>query len=437
MFEGLQDKLQGVFRSLRSEGRISEDHVRRAVRQIRLALLEADVHFRVVRSFVARVQELALGDEVLSSLTPDQHMIRIVRDELTAVLGEPGAELELSGRPAVVLLCGLQGSGKTTTAGKLAARLRGQGRKPLLAAGDLRRAAAVEQLRQVGAAAGAAVVEPSAGEDLPAFSSRALAEARDGGFDALIFDTAGRLHVDAESMAELAALAERVDPCETLFVCDAMTGQDAVRSAAAFAEGAPLTGAVMTKLDGDARGGAALSLRGVTEVPLRFVGTGEKLEDLEPFAPDRIASRILGMGDALALIEKAERVVDRQEAERLAERIARQEFTLEDLRDQLRQLRRMGPLSQLLELLPGQFRGADLAGAVDESRLVAITALIDSMTPRERRNPAILNASRRRRIARGAGRTVHELNQLIKQYRQMRKLIKRTRGKWMKGIRGM
>lgn len=437
MFEGLQDKLQGVFRSLRSEGRISEDHVRRAVRQIRLALLEADVHVRVVRSFVGRVQELALGEEVLSSLTPDQQMIRIVRDELIAVLGEPGAELQLEGRPAVVLLCGLQGSGKTTTAGKLAVRLRGQGRNPVLAAGDLQRAAAVEQLRQVGAAAGATVIEPDAGEDLPAFSKRALAAARDGGFDTLIFDTAGRLHVDAESMAELTALAERVDPCETLFVCDAMTGQDAVRSAAAFAEGAPLTGAVMTKLDGDARGGAALSLRGVTQVPLRFVGVGEKLEDLELFAPDRIASRILGMGDVLSLIEKAERVVDRQETERLAERIARQEFTLEDLRDQLRQLRRMGPLSQLLELLPGQFRGANLAGAMDESRLVAITALIDSMTPRERRNPAILNASRRRRIARGSGRTVQELNQLLRQYRQMRKLMKRTRGKWMQGIRGV
>jgi signal recognition particle subunit SRP54 len=436
MFEGLQDKLQGVFRSLRSEGRISEDHVRRAVRQIRLALLEADVHVRVVRSFIGRVQELALGEEVLSSLTPDQQMIRIVRDELIAVLGEPGAELELTGQPAVVLLCGLQGSGKTTTAGKLAVRLRARGRNPVLAAGDLQRAAAVEQLRQVGAAAGATVIGPGAGEDLPAFSSRVLAEAREGGFDTLIFDTAGRLHVDDEAMAELVALADRVDPCETLFVCDAMTGQDAVRSAAAFAEGAPLTGAVMTKLDGDARGGAALSLRGVTEVPLRFVGVGEKLEDLETFAPDRIASRILGMGDVLSLIEKAERVVDRQETERLAERIARQEFTLEDLRDQLRQLRRMGPLSQLLELLPGQFRGANLAGAVDESRLVGITALIDSMTPRERRNPAILNASRRRRIARGSGRTVQELNQLLRQYRQMRKLMKRTRGKWMQGIRG-
>lgn len=436
MFEGLQDKLQGVFRSLRSEGRISEDHVRRAVRQIRLALLEADVHVGVVRSFVGRVQELALGEEVLSSLTPDQQMIRIVRDELIAVLGEPGAELQLEGRPAVVLLCGLQGSGKTTTAGKLAVRLRGQGRNPVLAAGDLQRAAAVEQLKQVGAAAGATVIEPSIGEDLPAFSDRALEAAREGGFDTLIFDTAGRLHVDAESMAELTALAERVDPCETLFVCDAMTGQDAVRSAAAFAEGAPLSGAVMTKLDGDARGGAALSLRGVTQVPLRFVGVGEKLEDLEPFAPDRSASRILGMGDVLSLIEKAERVVDRQETERLAERIARQEFTLEDLRDQLRQLRRMGPLSQLLELLPGQFRGANLAGAMDESRLVAITALIDSMTPRERRKPAILNASRRRRIASGSGRTVQELNQLLRQYRQMRKLMKRTRGKWMQGIRG-
>ncbi len=437
MFEGLQDKLEAVFQSLRSEGRISRDDVRRAARQIRLALLEADVHVRVVRSFVGRVQEQALGDQVLNSLTPDQHMVRIVRDELIAVLGEPGSELELEGRPAVVVLCGLQGSGKTTTAGKLALRLRGQGRKPVLAAGDLRRAAAVEQLRQVGAAADTKVLEPQPGEKLQAFADRALGAAREGGFDTLIVDTAGRLHVDAEEMAALRALVDRVDPCETLFVCDAMTGQDAVRSASAFADGVPLTGAVMTKLDGDARGGAALSLRGVTEVPLRFVGVGEKLDDLEPFAPDRLASRILGMGDVLSLIEKAERVVDREETERLAERIARQEFTLEDLRDQLRHLRRMGPLSQLLELLPGQFRGVNAADAVDESRLVAVTALIDSMTPRERRNPAILNASRRRRIARGSGRTVQELNQLIKQYRQMRKLMKRTRGKWMQGIRGM
>ena len=437
MFEGLQDKLQGVFQSLRSQGRISEDDVRRAVRQIRLALLEADVHVRVVRSFVGRVQEQALGEQVLGSLTPDQHMVRIVRDELIAVLGEPGRELQIEGRPAVVVLCGLQGSGKTTTAGKLAQRLRDQGRRPVLAAGDLRRAAAALQLRQVGDAADTTVLEPQAGEKLETFADRATRAAREGGFDALIFDTAGRLHVDAESMAELRALVDRVDPCETLFVCDAMTGQDAVRSASAFADAVPLTGAVMTKLDGDARGGAALSLRGVTDVPLRYVGVGEKLEDLQPFAPDRLASRILGMGDALALIEKAERVIDREETERLAERIARQEFTLEDLRDQLRQLRRMGPLTQLLELLPGQFRGANMADAVDESRLVAVSALIDSMTPRERRNPAILNASRRRRIARGSGRTVQELNQLIKQYRQMRKLMKRTRGKWMQGIRGM
>ena len=437
MFEGLQDKLETVFQSLRSEGRISQDDVRRAVRQIRLALLEADVHVRVVRSFVGRVQEQALGDQVLNSLTPDQHMVRIVRDELIAVLGDPGSELELQGRPAVVVLCGLQGSGKTTTAGKLALRLRGQGRNPVLAAGDLRRAAAIEQLRQVGAAADTAVLEPQAGERLEAFADRALGAAREGGFDTLIVDTAGRLHVDADEMAALRALVDRVGPCETLFVCDAMTGQDAVRSASAFADGVPLTGAVMTKLDGDARGGAALSLRGVTEVPLRFVGVGEKLDDLQPFAPDRLASRILGMGDVLSLIEKAERVVDREETERLAERIARQEFTLEDLRDQLRQLRRMGPLSQLLELLPGQLRGVNAADAASESRLVAVTALIDSMTPRERRNPAILNASRRRRIARGSGRTVQELNQLIKQYRQMRKLMKRTRGKWMQGIRGM
>ncbi len=437
MFEGLQDKLQGVFRSLRSRGRLSEDEVRGAVRQIRLALLEADVHVRVVRKFVARVQELALGDEVLNSLTPDQHIVRIVRDELITVLGEAGAELDLKGKPAVVLLCGLQGSGKTTTAGKLALRLRGRGRKPVLAAGDLQRAAAVEQLVQVGAAADVPVIEPKRGERLAVFSKRAVAVSVDGGFDTLIFDTAGRLHIDAASMAELRELADRVRPCETLFVCDAMTGQDAVRSAAAFAEGAPLTGAVLTKLDGDARGGAALSLRSVTQVPLRYVGVGEKPEDLELFAPDRLASRILGMGDVLSLIEKAERVVDREETERLAERIARQQFTLEDLGQQLRQLRRMGPLSQLMELLPGQLGGAALKGNVDESRLVGITALIDSMTPRERRNPAILNASRRRRIARGSGRTVQELNQLLRMYRQMRKLMKRTRGRWMKGIRGM
>ncbi len=437
MFDGLQTRLQGVFRSLRSEGRLSEDQMRGAVRQIRLALLQADVHVRVVRAFIARVEEEALGEEVLRSLTPDQQIVRIVRDELITLLGEPGKELELQGSPAVLLLCGLQGSGKTTTAGKLAVRLRDQGRKPVLVAGDLRRAAAVEQLKQVGEVAETAVIEPEDGEGLETFAGRALSLARDDGFDAVIFDTAGRLHIDSESMNELAVLADLLEPCETLFVCDAMTGQDAVQSAARFAEGVSLTGAVMTKLDGDARGGAALSLRGVTDLPLRFIGIGEKPEDLERFAPDRLASRILGMGDVLSLIEKAERVVDREETERIAQRIARQEFTLEDLRDQLRQLRRMGPLSQLLELLPGQLRGAASPADVDETRFVAVTALIDSMTPDERRNPVILNKSRRRRIARGSGRTVQELNQLIKQYRQMRKLIKQTRGRWMKSVRGL
>ena len=438
MFEGLQDKLQGVFSRLRAEGRVGADDVQRAMREIRLALLEADVHFKVVRAFVERVQEKALGEAVLQSLSPDQQVLKIVRDELIALLGEPAVELHLVGRPAVVVLCGLQGSGKTTTAGKLSRRLREKGRNPVLVAGDLQRAAAVEQLRQVGAQVGVPVLVADPGQTAVDLARSALERARAAGHDVVVFDTAGRLHVDEALMSELRTLVELLQPQELLFVCDAMTGQDAVKSAAHFAGALPLTGAILTKLDGDSRGGAALSIRTVAQVPIRFVGVGEKLDELELFQPDRLASRILGMGDVLALIEKAERAIDRDEAERLAGRIVRREFTLEDLRDQLRQIRRMGPLSQLLELLPkaGPFRNVSMPGEVDESRLLSVQALIDSMTPRERRHPQLLDASRKRRIVRGSGRSIQELNQLLKQYKQMRKMMKRMKGGFLKDLRG-
>jgi signal recognition particle subunit SRP54 len=433
MFDGLQGKLQDVFRNLRGEGKITVEVLEDALRQIRLALLEADVHFRVVKSFVQRLRERAVDEQVLSSLTPGQQVIKIVRDELTTLLGEPGAELKLEGRPAVTLLCGLQGSGKTTTAGKLGRRLQKRGRQPLLVAGDLQRAAAVEQLVQVGRAVGLPVLEPLPGESVLELAERSLKVARDRGHDVLVFDTAGRLHVDPELMEEIQELARRLAPSELLFVADAMTGQDAVKSAAAFAEVLDLTGAILTKLDGDSRGGAALSIRAVARVPIRLVGTGERPDDLELFQPERMASRILGMGDVLSLIERAERSIDAGEAERLAERLARNEITLEDMRDQLRQLRKLGPLSQLLEMLPrvGPLKGLD-GMAVDEGRLKRVEAILGSMTPLERRRPAVLDGSRKRRIARGSGTTVQEINQLLKQYQAMRKMLKGGQGKMLR-----
>jgi signal recognition particle subunit SRP54 len=432
MFDGLQGKLQDVFRQIRGEGRITEETLDAALRQIRLALLEADVHIRVVRPFVGRVRERALGQDVLGSLTPAQQVVKIVRDELAALLGEEGRELELAGRPAVVLLCGLQGSGKTTTAGKLAKRLAGRGRHPVLVAGDLQRAAAVEQLVQVGAGVGVPVITPREGEDVLALARRAIKEAPERGRDTVVLDTAGRLHVDEALMEELESLAALAEPDEILFVADSMTGQDAVRSAEQFAAALPLSGVILTKLDGDSRGGAALSIRTVARVPIRFVGVGEKAEDLELFHPERMASRMIGMGDVLSLIEKAERDLDQDETERLARRMMSDELTLEDLRDQLRQVRRLGPLSSLLEMMPkvGPFK--QMAGAqVDDRELVRVEALIDSMTPKERRKPAIISASRKKRIARGSGMRVQDVNQLLRQYKQMRKMMKRMKGSGM------
>jgi signal recognition particle subunit SRP54 len=437
MFDGLQDRLQGVFRHLKGEGRVSEDVLRGALREIRMALLEADVNFRVVKSFVQRIGERAEGQKVLESLTPDQQVIKIVRDELIELLGEEGKELSLDGRPAVILLCGLQGSGKTTTSGKLALRLKNRGRHPLLVAGDLQRAAAVEQLMQVGANVEVPVVGPEGEEDVLAVAERALKVARDRGHDVVLVDTAGRLHVDAELMEEIRRLAASLEPTETLFVADAMTGQDAVKSAAEFGQALELSGVILTKLDGDARGGAALSIRSVANVPIRFVGTGEKAEDLESFHPERMTSRILGMGDVLSLIEKAEAGLDTDETQRLAERIASRDFNLEDLRDQLLQMRKLGPLSQVLSLLPkgGPFKGLD-PSMVDEGQLRQVEAIISSMTPQERKKPQILNGSRRRRVARGSGTSVQKVNQLMKQYRSMKKMMKQMRGGWLQKALG-
>ncbi len=439
MFDGLQERLQGVFRQLKGEGRVSEDALRGAMREIRMALLEADVNFRVVKSFVQRVSDRAIGQEVLSSLTPAQQVIKIVKDELVTLLGDEGGELSLDGKPAVVLMCGLQGSGKTTTSGKLARRLSERGRHPLLVACDLQRAAAVEQLRQVGEQVKVPVVGPESSETSPIeVAKRALEVARDRGHDVVVVDTAGRLHVDQELMAEIRELASVVSPTETLFVADAMTGQDAVKSATEFGGALDLTGVVLTKLDGDARGGAALSIRSVAKVPIRFVGTGEKLDEIELFHPERMASRILGMGDVLTLIEKAEQGLDRDESERLAKRIASRDFNLEDLRDQLRQMKKLGPLSQVLSMLPkaGPLKGLD-PSSVDEGQLKVTEAIIDSMTRKERRNPKILTGSRRKRIARGSGTSVQKVNQLLKQYRAMKKMMKQMRGGWMQKVMGM
>lgn len=437
MFDGLQDKLQGVFRRLKGEGTVTKEVLDAALREIRLALLEADVNIRVVRSFVKRIEERAIGEQVLISLTPAQQVIKIVKDEIIELLGEPGEELRLDGSPTVVMMCGLQGSGKTTTSGKLGRRLREQGRHPLLVAADLQRAAAVEQLVQVGAQVGVPVMTPEPGEDVLSVARRSTKFARERGHDVVIVDSAGRLHVDEELMGQLQDVARILEPREILFVADAMTGQDAVRSAQAFGEALDLTGIVLTKMDGDSRGGAALSIRTVAKVPLRYLGVGEKLEDLQLFHPDRMASRILGMGDVLSLIEKAEQGLDKDETERLARRMVSKDFTLEDLRDQLRQIQKLGPLSQILELMPkvGPFKG--MAGAkVDDKELRRVEAIINSMTPQERRKPQILNGKRRKRIARGSGTRVQDVNRLLKQYQAMRKMMKGSQGKFLRKAMG-
>jgi signal recognition particle subunit SRP54 len=432
MFESLTNRLQGVFRSIRGESRLTEDRVDAALREIRLALLEADVNFRVVKAFVERVRAKAVGDEVLKSLTPDQHVVRIVRDEMLALFGTTAGGLGPATRaPRVVLLLGLQGSGKTTSAAKLARWLEQQGRHPMLVSTDVRRPAAIEQLSVLAKQVGVRVHEPAGEMDPVARASGALAATRNLGFDTLIVDTAGRLHIDGELMGELERIAAAVEPSDRLYVADAMTGQDAIKSAGEFHHRVGVTGVILTKLDGDARGGAALSVVGVVGVPIAFVGLGERPQDFEAFQAERLVSRLLGMGDMLSLIERAEAAIDDESRERLATKTRLDDFTLDDFRAQLKTLKKMGPLEQVLGMIPGMSALKDVNAqreAIDDRQLVHVGAIIDSMTAGERRHHGIINGSRRKRIARGSGRSVEEVNRLLRQFVQMRKMLKTMGG---------
>ena len=424
MFDSLSDRFDDIFTRLRSKGRLSEKQVDEVLRELRLALLEADVSLKVVKAFVADVREAAAGAEIHKSLAPAQQVIKLVHNALIEILGHETAALAPSPRPPrTILIAGLQGSGKTTAAAKLALHLKGQGRRPLLAACDLQRPAAISQLQQLGEQAGVPVIANKEEKDPTVVAAAALAAARDGGHTDLIVDTAGRLHVDPELMAELGRVADAVEPVETLLVCDAMTGQDAVNVAEAFLEEVDVTGIVLTKLDGDARGGAALSMSYVTQRPIKFAGVGEKLKDLEPFHPDRMASRILGMGDVLTLIEKAESAFDAVEAKKMEEKLRKADFTFEDFLAQMQALKKMGPLSQVMGMLPGMSK-LPLGDQQVDAQMPKIEAIIRSMTAEERNDPSVINGSRRKRIAAGSGSTIQDVNRLVKQFDQVRKLMK-------------
>ena len=430
-FEGLTEKLNATFKRLRGKGRLSENDVREAMREVRLALLEADVSYKVVKEFVANVTERAVGSDVLDSLTPAQQVIKIVDEELTKLMGGGTARLSMANSgPTVVMMVGLQGAGKTTTTAKLAGLMRRQlGKRPLLAACDVYRPAAIEQLKVVGGQLDLPVFEEGQGDPVQ-IAADAIRHARDHGSDMVFLDTAGRLHVDEALMDELKRMKSAVHPNEILLVVDAMTGQDAVNAASAFDEALGIDGVVLTKLDGDARGGAALSIRASTGKPIKFVGTGEKLDMIEPFHPDRMASRILGMGDMLSFIEKAQQNYDEKQAAKLEEKLRKNRLTLQDYYEQLQQLRNMGDLSQLAGMMPGNL-GRQMAGAtIDDKALAHTEAIILSMTPQERENPQILNASRKKRIAAGCGLQVVDVNRLLKQFEMMQQLTKQmTRGR--------
>lgn len=428
-FEGLTEKLNATFKKLRGKGRLTENDVREAMREVRLALLEADVGYKVVKDFVATVTERAVGSDVLDSLTPAQQVIKIVNEELTKLMGGGTARLSMANSgPTVVMMVGLQGAGKTTTTAKLAGLMRRQlGKRPLLAACDVYRPAAIEQLKVVGGQLGLPVFEEGQGDPVK-IAENALRYARDHGNDLVFLDTAGRLHVDEALMDELKRMKAAVHPNEILLVVDAMTGQDAVNAASAFDEALGIDGVVLTKLDGDARGGAALSIKAATGKPIKFVGTGEKLDMIEPFHPDRMASRILGMGDMLSFIEKAQQTYDEKQAKKLEEKLKKNSFTLSDYFDQLQQIRNMGDLSQLAGMMPGNL-GNKLQGAqIDEKAIAHTEAIILSMTPEERENPQILGASRKKRIAAGCGLDVVDVNRLLKQFEGMQQIIKQVTG---------
>ncbi len=425
MFESLQNKLNGVFDRLASHGKLTEQDVDAALREVRLALLEADVNFKVVKTLVSRVRERAIGSEVMKSLTPAQQVVKIVHEELLSTLGEP-AKLNLSGpAPHVIMLVGLQGSGKTTTSGKLALTLRKSNKRSLLVAADTYRPAAVTQLEVLGKQLDIPVHSEGTKVPPPEIVEHALRRAREGAFDVVILDTAGRLQISEEMMVELERIKSIARPSEILLVADAMTGQEAVSVASGFHQRVGLTGLVLTKVDGDARGGAAISMREVTGVPIKYLGAGEKLDALEPFYPDRLASRILGMGDMLSLIERAGDSVDHAEAERVGKRLVKGEFDLGDFLNQIQQIKKMGPLTQLMEMIPGMGRfAAEVQPETTDKQFKMIEAMICSMTAEERRNPRLLNGSRKRRVARGSGTSVQEINELLGQFRQMQRMIK-------------
>ncbi len=436
MFDSLTGKLESVFKKLRGRGVLKEDDVKEALREVRLALLEADVNFKVVKDFIGRVQERAVGKEILSSLTPGQQVIKIVHEELVALLGGTQAKLHLAPNPpTVIMLVGLQGSGKTTTAGKLAKNFKKDGRRVLLVPADTRRPAAVQQLKTLAKQVG--VDAYASDESDPVVICReAVKQAASSLFEVVILDTAGRLQIDEPLMEELRQIKSAVNPHEVLFVADAMTGQEAVNIASTFNAGIGFDGAVLTKLDGDARGGAALSVRAVTGKPLKFVGMGEKLDALEPFHPDRMASRILGMGDVLSLIEKAQETVDQEEALKLAKKLKKNSFDLDDFRNQLKQVKKLGGLEQIMSMIPGMGKMKLPDAEVNEKELMRVDAIISSMTPKERMDYTLINGSRRARIAKGSGTSVQDVNRLLKQFAEMRKMMKSiTSGKMGKMAR--
>jgi signal recognition particle subunit SRP54 len=440
MLDNLSNKLQKILRNLTGQGRVSSRHVEETAREIRNALLDADVHFKIAKDFVERVKQRALGQEVLESLTPGQQVIRVVRDELIELLGGAQTELQFSKQPpSVFLMVGLQGSGKTTSTAKLANWLAKNNHTPLMLSVDVYRPAAIEQLRVLCVDNKLGYFDIPENQDPVSRAEQGLRYARNGGYDVVLIDTAGRLHIDDEMMIELEQIRKIAPPVEILLVADSMTGQDAVRSAKEFHDRLGLTGVILTKMDGDARGGAALSIKTVTGQPIKFVGTGEKVDALEPFFPDRLAGRILGMGDVLSLIEKAEETVDHEQAAELAEKIRKDEFSLDDFRNQLKQIRQMGPLDQILGMLPnmGPLRGINQM-KVDEKELIHVEAIINSMTEFERENHQVLNGNRKKRIARGSGRPVSEINQLLKQYVEAKKMMRTlSRGIMPRMLRGM
>jgi signal recognition particle subunit SRP54 len=440
MFDSLSDKLDAVFKRLKGHGTLTEKNISEGLREVRMALLEADVHFKVVKQFIGDIKERALGQEVMNSLTPGQQVVKIVNDELTRLMGGRSEQLNLSGsHPVAVMLVGLQGSGKTTSAGKLAVHLRKQGRKPYLVPADVYRPAAIDQLQKLGAQLEVPVYGSTTAMNPVQICQQARVEAHKAGCDTVLLDTAGRLHIDNELMAELQQIKAAVQPSDILLVADAMTGQDAVNMAKAFDDALEIGGVVLTKMDGDARGGAALSIKSITQKPVKFIGVGEKLNDLEVFHPDRMASRILGMGDVLTMIERAQEAVDVKEAAALEKKLRKNQFTLEDFKNQLAQVRKMGSLSDLIGMIPGMGKLKQMKNfEVDDNELVRIEAIINSMTNQERRQYHIINGSRRKRIAQGSGTTVQDVNQLLKNYTQVLKMMKKLNKGGLRGLgRGM